>query len=227
MFSRIVPAIMPESFVDIRRKVASVIGTVPMVQLDIMDGVFVENDTWPFRERYDDYWVHLQAGQIPMPLSEGIEYELDLMIDAPEDTLDRWLMLEPQSIIAHIESIYDIEKLIDYYDRLDGIVECGISLNNTTEIRHLDAIINHVDFIQVMGIKEIGYQGTEFDAAVFDTISSIQGRYPGVNISIDGGVSRKTIAELARIGVGRFVSGSSVFKKGDARMNIRHLVENL
>ena len=51
----IIPAIMPEDFTDLSNKVTRVAGEVKWVQLDIMDGDFVPEKTWPYRGEIMDF----------------------------------------------------------------------------------------------------------------------------------------------------------------------------
>jgi hypothetical protein len=46
----IIPAIMPRNYEDLKNRVALVRGIVPLVQIDICDGIFVKNQTWPYDE---------------------------------------------------------------------------------------------------------------------------------------------------------------------------------
>ena len=46
----IIPAIMPQSYSTMEKQVERVYESVEMIQLDIMDGIFVPEKTWPFKE---------------------------------------------------------------------------------------------------------------------------------------------------------------------------------
>ncbi|MFT6361213.1 MAG: pentose-5-phosphate-3-epimerase, partial [Candidatus Paceibacteria bacterium] len=48
MNTNIIPAIMPERFEDIETQTGLVLNQVRVVQLDIMDGKYVSEKTWPF-----------------------------------------------------------------------------------------------------------------------------------------------------------------------------------
>jgi len=45
---QIVPAIMPRSFKDLEHSLSAVSGVAPLVQVDIMDGIYTESSTWPY-----------------------------------------------------------------------------------------------------------------------------------------------------------------------------------
>ncbi len=46
--AEIIPAVLPKHYEDLKNKIALVRGVVPVVQIDICDGIFVPNITWPF-----------------------------------------------------------------------------------------------------------------------------------------------------------------------------------
>ena len=49
--TEIIPAILPKNYEDLKNKIALVRGIIPIVQIDICDGVFVETASWPFSSR--------------------------------------------------------------------------------------------------------------------------------------------------------------------------------
>jgi pentose-5-phosphate-3-epimerase len=103
--------------------------------------------------------------------------------------------------------------------------ETNIIMMNNISQECIDSFIelidnDIIDFVQVMGIANIGYQGEPFQEESLDIISNLKERYPDLVISIDGGVSVDTIADLHDAGVDRFVSGSGVYGDGSADENI-------
>jgi len=74
-----------------------------------------------------------------------------------------------------------------------------------------------------MGIAEIGHQGEPFDERVIEKIVDFRERFPGVIISVDGGVDVDTAPELAEAGARRLVSGSGIFEAGDVGQAIEDL----
>ena len=58
----IIPAIMPTSTGDLESKLVQVAGLVPVVQIDIMDGKFVHDVSWPYTE--DDEYFQGQNSKV-------------------------------------------------------------------------------------------------------------------------------------------------------------------
>jgi ribulose-phosphate 3-epimerase len=78
----------------------------------------------------------------------------------------------------------------------------------------LDAIGTYrekIQFIQLMGIDNVGFQHQAFDEKVLGKIKEVRIKFPGLPISIDGGVSLETAPELIAAGADRLVVGSAIF----------------
>lgn len=204
---QIIPAIIPKNQADLTTKIKQVVGLVSHVQIDICDGVFVRSKT-QFRE---------------LPLLEDIEYELDLMIDQPEQRLEEYFELQPARMVVHLESVKDFVKLFLALEKVRGIIEIGFSISNNTDESLLEKFIEDADFIQVMGIDEIGSQGIPFDERCIDRIAYVHRKYPDLPISVDGSVNLETIARLSAAGATRFIAGSAVFGTKDVEGNIKKL----
>lgn len=203
---QIIPAIIPKNQNELTTKVKQMLGLVSHVQVDVCDGKFVPSKT-VFRE---------------LPFMDEIEYELDLMIDQPELVIEDYLEMQPARIIVHLESVQDFPKLFLPLERVRGIIEIGLCINNDTDESVLEQYLDDVDFIQVMGIAEIGSQGRPFDERCLERISYLHRKYPDMPISVDGSVNLETIARLRDAGATRFVAGSAMFT-GDVEENIEKL----
>lgn len=205
--NQIIPAILPKVQSELNQKAKSVLGLVSHVQVDVCDGKFVTSKT-AFKE---------------LPFLDEIEYELDLMIDQPENRIEEYIDLQPARIIVHLESIKDFPKIFLALENVRGIIEVGLSISNDTADSVLEKFIEDCDFVQFMGIAKIGFQGEPFDERVLERIAYFHRKYPDLPISVDGSVNKETIARLADAGATRFVCGSSVFGSGDAKENIEKL----
>lgn len=204
---QIIPAIIPKNQTELTTKVKQILGLVSHVQVDVCDGKFVKTKT-QFHE---------------LPFLDEIEYELDLMIDQPELVIEDYIEMQPARIIIHLESVKDIQKLFLPLERVRGIIEIGLCINNDTDESVLEQYLDDVDFIQVMGIAQIGSQGQPFDQRCLDRISYFHRKYPDMPISVDGSVNTETIARLRDAGATRFVAGSAVFGIKDVEGNIENL----
>ena len=89
-----------------------------------------------------------------------------------------------------------------------GRSEIGLAFNIDTPVE----IPAGVDFIQLMGIDRVGYQGQKFDEKVIEKIRATRVKYPDLPISIDGAVSLETAPMLIAAGANRLVIGSAIFE---------------
>ncbi|PCI30359.1 hypothetical protein COB55_00120 [Candidatus Wolfebacteria bacterium] len=213
--TEIIPAIIPKSFDDLRENVSKVSSFVPLVQIDIVDGVFVPSKGWP----YTDSQTNISEDTAVLHLL-GVAFEVDLMVTSPEDVVLQWVDAGASRIIIHIESTDNMDKTIEVIRNTDTSVEIGIAINTDTEVDRLSEFIPKIDFVQCMGIAKIGYQGQPFDERVISQIRALKSKYADIIISVDGGVTLDTAPKLIEAGASRLVSGSAIFKSDDISTTI-------
>ncbi len=218
----VIPAIMPKSFQDLTDKVTIVAPFITSIQLDPMDGKFVPETTWPYYSYKDPDFAALLSEEKGLPFWEKITYEVDLMSVTPEtDTFD-WLKAGVKRVILHLESSDEIEKLIGEIRNEFGTFtsdkaapEIGIASLNSTPLKETEDLAPLVDFVQVMGIARIGFQGEPFDPSSIERIRALKLKFPNLVISVDGGVNGDSAPSLVKAGASRLVSGSYIFKSAN------------
>jgi len=227
--SEIIPAILPKNYEDLKNKIALVRGIVPVVQIDICDGVFVKSTTWPFlgkneeatflENSLDRHFVAILNEQEGMPFWEDIDFELDLMVHDAVTNFDIYSKLGARRIIFHLEAVGDAEDFKDFLSGMDiyirDIIAIGVALNPDTSIDKIVPLINYLDFVQCMGIAEIGLQGQPFDKKCLVQIKKLKDKFPDLIISVDGGVNFETAPALLSAGADRLVIGSTIFNADD------------
>ena len=217
---------MPRNYEDLKNRVALVRGIVPLVQIDICDGVFVKNQTWPYDEMDNDTsnFNRIMDEQEGMPFWEDIDFELDLMVTDAVENLATYMKLGPKRIVFHIEAIGNISEFKDFLEGLDtyirDTVQIGVAINTTTPVESIFPLVNHVDFVQCMGIEHIGFQGEGFDEKVLEHIKTLKEKYPDIIISVDGSVNFDTAPDLIDAGAERLVIGSAIFKSNDIKETV-------
>jgi len=221
--AEIIPAILPEDFYEIEKKVRSVFRVCPNILIDICDGVYVPSRTWPFVIKEDKFFADLMEERMGMPEWEKVNYELDLMIKNPNKRFEEFVKLGPSRIIFHFRSFAAPVVAIEFFEKLDPFyknnLELGLAISAEENLKGIEAIIPNIHFIQVMGIKVIGVQGSPLDeeyfAKVLEQISTIKKLYPDMPVSVDGSVSLNTKEDLIEAGADRLVSGSAIFNSAD------------
>ncbi|MFZ2303883.1 MAG: hypothetical protein WAV98_03800 [Minisyncoccia bacterium] len=207
----IIPAIMPKDYEHLDEMVNLFVGVVPMVQLDIMDGKFVPERTWPYpKDAHFDAIVSEEEG---MPRWEDINFEVDLMVRDPELAVPKWVSAGARRIIVHVESMVDFEKIRASVPV--GLIELGLAINTTTPLSAIEPYLDKVDFVQCMGIARIGFQGESFDERVLNHMRALRASHPEMPISIDGSVNIVTARTLVDAGATRLVAGSAILEADD------------
>lgn len=137
--------------------------------------------------------LHLDVLEKDVWSSISRDFEAHLMVEDPVAIAGRWTERGAKRIIAH--------KPIP---KIDG-VEIGLGIELDVPIERVDG----VDFIQLMSIAEIGKQGHPFDPRIFDKIKEAKRVFPGLPISVDGGINVSNFRSLLDAGADRLVVGSS------------------
>ena len=223
----ILPAILTKSYEDLKNKVAIMRGVVPMVQIDISDGVYTKNYTWPFTTAglsIDAYDLDQHAQAIlneeeGLPFWEDIDFEFDLMVRDAVENFHFYMKFGPKRIVFHLEAQEDLNAFQEFLEGIDMYVreniQIGIALKTTTAVETIFSIVPHVDFVQCMGIENVGFQGQEFDERVLNQIKTLKEKFSGLTISVDGGVNIDTAHTLVEAGAGRLIVGSAIFGSDD------------
>lgn len=212
MTKKIIPAILPKDFFDLKEHLERVKGVTNYVQIDICNSTYTPSKTWPFTHTPDIYFEKMVTQEEGMPFWEDIDFELDLMVKNPEEHYEKFLQLGPKKVIFHFETMNNPLEFIQKVKSENNFVEVGVAFsNNTRAIEHKD-VIEAADFVQCMGIDKIGFQGQDFDERVLDQVESIRQEFPEKIIAVDGSVNEETIPELSDVGVNHFVTGSAFFE---------------
>ncbi len=212
-----------------KNKIALVRGIVPVVQIDFCDGVFVNTRTWPYSTggNEDYYFRKIMDEEEGMPFWEDIDFELDLMVRDAVENFDIYMKLGPKRMVFHIEAVGDLEEFRNFVEGLDMYVrenvQIGAAIQIGTPTENIFPIVPHLDFVQCMGAESIGRQGQPSDDRVLEKIRTLAEKFPGLEISVDGGVNMETASDLVAAGATRLVVGSAIFRTDD----IIGAIENL
>ncbi|MEN9913237.1 MAG: hypothetical protein RLY66_645 [Candidatus Parcubacteria bacterium] len=207
MKTEIIPAVLPMDYAEIEEKISLVKDFVKTAQIDICDGQFTPSPTWPYRKD-DDMFGKILKEEEGLPGWEKLNFEIDLMVNHPEQIVDEWVSAGATRIIIHVEAKGDVAAAVD---TLTGRVEVALALNIDTPVSTIEPFKEKIQGIQLMGIDHVGFQGQEFDDKVIDKIKEVKAAYPDLIISIDGGVSLKNAGQLIDAGATRLVVGSAIF----------------
>lgn len=243
--SLVIPAVLPSSRKDLEEKLAlfAQMPTVSRIQIDVVDGRFASPASWPyFAEATHTSSETTQgtakgrpyngAGEpgtksdlVPgemLPYLDRIAYEIDLMCLDAEASVEAWLSKGATRLTFHVESDTNPLRLLEAVRRrygaggvVPGLLSFGLALNLESDPALIETCIDHVEYVQFMGIARIGRQGQPFDTRVLNKIRLFHSRHPSVPIQVDGGVTLANAGELVGLGVTNLIVGSGILRAAD------------
>ncbi|MFH1461277.1 MAG: ribulose-phosphate 3-epimerase [Patescibacteria group bacterium] len=215
----IIPTIIAKDFQELKEKIGRVELYVNWAQLDVMDGQFVSNSTWPY----------IAGKNNPADLKNletNLKLEVHLMVKQPEEVIDDWLDSGVKRIIFHYEATDKHKEIIDKIKKAG--LEVGIAINPETPIEVLAEFLNvsgskfQVSLILIMTV-EPGQGGQGFLDYTLFKIKKLRESYPDVKIEVDGGINFKTAPQVIKAGANLLASGTAIFNSSDIKEAINRL----
>ncbi len=204
---QIIPAIISQDFEELQKKIKKVESYVDLVQLDVMDGKFVDNLTW-------NQPTDLRN------LKTSLKLEVHLMVQNPENIIDDWIKSGIQRIIFHYESTKNPEGIIKRIKQAG--LQVGLAINPETSVKSIDAFINQLDLVLIMTVHP-GKGGQEFLEETLWKIKELREEYKDVNIGVDGGINLETAPKVIQVGANILFIGSAIFKSENIEEAIKKL----
>jgi ribulose-phosphate 3-epimerase len=177
---------------------------VTEVHIDVVDGEFVPSTSWPINPTGS-----LMAVK---PHTDKFTLEVDLMMKNPFPAAREWEKAGADMIVFHVETV-DEASFEDFCKH--STTSVGIAFHGTTTFETVKPYLPHADYIQVMGIEEIGSQGQPFSPKTCEKIEMLKALYPHVLVSVDGSVNTQTIRDIAKAGADRVIVGSAISRAPD------------
>jgi len=219
----IVPAIMPEDFSALLDLIEIAGEFSGFVNIDIMDGYFVPTKSWPYTKENAVEEVYLR--HLPSEPRVGVH----IMANSPQEIGVACVGAGADRIIFHIETLRGEKEARECVEALRraGAEDIGVTLLLETPLEKIGYLLHEelVDFVQVMSIGEIGYQGHALENMAYDRIKELREAYPEIVIAVDGGVNEHTIAPLVQSGANRVYVGSAIMNDPDPKVAYRRLCD--
>lgn len=199
----IIPAILTQNIEEAQEKLDAVAGLVEWVQIDFMDGDFVDNTSFSVTD------VAL--------LERHSKLEAHLMVRAPEFYFEDLERVGFERVIFHYESVDDCREVTELMKSYS--FERGIAINPETSPEEIEPFIEDFDFILILGVRP-GFGGQEFLPETLEKIKQTKELYPSKVISVDGGVDEKNVKQIIEHGADIVVSGSGLYKEENVAAQI-------
>jgi ribulose-phosphate 3-epimerase len=169
----IVPSILEKDITSFEEKLKRVWGITKRVQMDVIDGKFAQTET--------------VVPEVLLNIDTIIDFEGHLMVDKPEEWVERCAASGMTALYGQIEKMGDRDRFIA--DTEFAGMKAGLAFDIETPLDGLEEVINGLDGVLLMAVKA-GSQGiNKFDERVLSKIKKVRGMSEFVKIVIDGGLN--------------------------------------
>ena len=210
---RIAPSLLAADFARLSEALdVAADGGADLVHVDVMDGRFVPNLTFG------------PAVVAALKRASRLPLDVHLMIENPEETLERYIDAGADWISVHVEATRHLQRCLAAIRK--GGAKAGAVLNPATPVGALSESWDDLDYAVVMSVNP-GRGGQPFLTHSIDKVRRLrdEARAAGgaLPIEVDGGVDGTNAASLASAGAEILVAGTSVYGQADPRAAIEAL----
>lgn len=185
--------------------------------IDVMDGKFVEKDTYDKMLEYASYIKRISN----LPL------DVHLMVENIDEAIEDFLAVEPNIITFHYEACKDKEEVMKYINKIkQNNCKVGLSVKPNTDIKEIYEFLPYIHMCLIMTV-EPGKGGQTLLTDMVDKISTLE-KYIDENnieidIEVDGGINLKTADSVKDAGANILVSGTAILMANDFKVIIDEL----
>ncbi len=201
----LVPAILSSKRADFQTKLNRLVPHCQRIQIDIMDGKFVDHQT-------------ITPQDLP-PQPSDVTFELHLMVADPASIISQISKANVSTIIFHYESTKSPADIINLIPPEFGK---GIAINPGTPIEKILPYLGGLDLVLVMSV-EPGEAGQKFIPSALLKISALHNLKPDLIIEVDGGINLQNAKQVVDAGADQIVVGSGIFKAKNLSETIHKL----
>lgn len=185
--------------------------------IDVMDGKFVEKDTYQKMMEYSSYIRRIS--NLPM--------DVHLMVEDIKKGIEDFLSVEPNVITFHLEACKNEEEVMENIKKIKEMgAKVGISVKPNTPIEEVYQYLPYIHICLVMTV-EPGKGGQTLITDMIDKIATLK-KYIEQNnletdIEVDGGINLKTVQRVKSAGANILVAGTAILAGTDYSIIINEL----
>ena len=206
----VVPSVLAEDFDDFVRRIRLAESFTDYVQIDVMDGVFV--DTRSFDPGLIDTLV------------TSLSFEIHMMVEDPAGVAGKIHNRRLSRIIFHFESQVDHAGLANEIRARRLSPGLAVSPETTLDMIHKTA--GHFDALLFLTVYP-GRYGGAFLPETVTKVSEARRTFPEKTIGVDGGVSADNMGMFYDAGVDYVCVGSRIFMGGRPEDNYLRFMKRL
>ena len=185
--------------------------------IDVMDGKFVEKDTYQTMIEYASYIRRISNAPL----------DVHLMVQDIKQAVDDFCAVQPNIITFHLEACKDEEevwKTIEYIKQNNCKV--GISVKPNTNIEEVYKYLPYIHMCLVMTV-EPGKGGQTYLSEMTQKVKTlkeyIDNNQIEIDIEVDGGINLRTAPEVKQAGANILVAGTAILNAVDYKVIIDEL----
>lgn len=187
--------------------------------IDVMDGIFVENNNLVLMKDYALSLKHITT----LPL------DIHLMVEDVKTCIDEFIELEPHTITFHAEAIKSKEERLEIINTIkQNNIKVGIAINPKTKIEDIYDLLPYVHTVLVMTV-EPGKGGQKLIPETLLKIKKlakyIEENNLSVDIEADGGINIENIKSVKDAGANIIVVGTYIINSENYTECIKKLKE--
>ena len=188
--------------------------------IDVMDGKFVEQDTFHKMIEYSNYIKRISN----LPL------DVHLMVEDVETAIEVFSADEPNLITFHIEACKNKEEVMRNINLIkEKGSRVGIAIKPSTPLNEIYEYLPYIHTCLVMTV-EPGKGGqtliTDMLTKIEELKKYIDDRNIEIDIEVDGGINLKTAERVKKAGANILVAGTAILKAADYKVIIDELRQN-
>lgn len=185
--------------------------------IDVMDGKFVEKDTYQKMLEYSSYIKRIS--NLPM--------DVHLMVEDVETGIEVFSAVEPNIITFHLEACKSKEEVMNYIRLIkEKGARVGISVKPNTPIEDVYEFLPYIHMCLVMTV-EPGKGGQTLITDMLEKIETlkkyIDDQNLEIDIEVDGGINLKTAPKVKNAGANILVAGTAILMASDYKVIIDEL----
>lgn len=185
--------------------------------IDVMDGKFVEKNTYNEMIEYSNYIKRISN----LPL------DVHLMVEDVKKAVEDFSAVEPNIITFHLEACKSKEEVMETIKLIkERGSRVGIAVKPETPIQEIYEYLPYIHMCLVMTV-EPGKGGQTLLVDMLSKISElkehIEKKKLEVDIEVDGGINLKTASRVKEAGANILVAGTAILMASDYKVIIDEL----
>ena len=192
-------------------------GKTDYFHIDVMDGKFVEKNTYKKMLEYASYIKRISN----LPL------DVHLMVENVKEAINDFLSVEPNIITFHLEACKSKEEVFEIIKYIkENNCKVGISIKPETDVKEILEFLPYVHVVLVMTV-EPGKGGQELILPTIEKIKELNSYREehklDYEIEADGGIKVENSEKIIDAGADILVAGTAIINSKDYAETIKKL----